>query len=92
MIFAFLGRDDYRRRAALASALSARRLADSRAGGLFLPGLFDLEKEGDVVWERFNSPKEKQTERYKNLVEAFETVWKENPLLPEIKIGVEKLS
>lgn len=54
--------------------------------------LLDLDREGDAVWERFNSPKGKQVERYKNLVEALETVWKENPLLSEIKAGVERLS
>lgn len=54
--------------------------------------LLDLGREGNAVWEKFNSPKEKQIERYKKLVEALETVWKENPLLPEIKAGVERLS
>lgn len=53
--------------------------------------LLDLGREGNTVWERFNSPKEKQIERYKKLVEALGTVWKENPLLSEIQAGVERL-
>lgn len=37
-----------------------------------------------------NAPKEKKIEQQK-LIQAFETVWPENPLLPEIKIKVAKL-
>lgn len=51
----------------------------------------DLKKEGDSVFERFNAPKEKQFERYTNLVKALEDAWTENPLLPEIKENLEKL-
>lgn len=53
--------------------------------------LTDLEVEGESVWDRFNAPKDKQLERYHNLIEALETVWPENPLLGEIKQGVNKL-
>ena len=51
----------------------------------------DLEKEGDSVFERFNAPKEKQFERYTNLIKTLEDAWAENPLLPELKENLEKL-
>ena len=53
--------------------------------------LADLEAEGKSVWERFNAPKDKKIEQQQKLVEAFDTVWPENPLLGEIKQGVAKL-
>lgn len=40
---------------------------------------------GDKIFEHFNAQKEKQLERYKKLIKALNTRWKENPLLPEIK-------
>lgn len=51
----------------------------------------DVAKDGDAVYEKFNAPKQKQLEHYKNLIEALDLVWKENPLLPEIREGVNKL-
>ncbi len=51
----------------------------------------DLEKEGDSVFERFNAPKEKQFERYTNLVNALETAWPENPLLLDLRESLNKL-
>lgn len=54
--------------------------------------LADLEAEGESVWERFNAPKDKKIEQQKKLIEALEAVWPDNPLLPEIKAGVEKLA
>lgn len=52
----------------------------------------DIEQEGESVWERFNAPKEQKIEQQKKLIEAFETIWSENPLLPEIRDGVDKLA
>lgn len=52
----------------------------------------DVEEQGDAVFEKFNAPKVKKLEQQKKLFKAFETVWPENPLLPEIKTGVEKLT
>lgn len=54
--------------------------------------LTDLEEHGEEVWTRFNAPKEKQIEHYNNLVEALSTVWPENPLLADIRVGVKNLS
>jgi (p)ppGpp synthase/HD superfamily hydrolase len=51
----------------------------------------DLEREGDKVFEHFNAPKEKQLERYTNLVKAFEDAWPENPLLPDLKENLKSL-
>jgi len=51
----------------------------------------DIAKEGDSVWQHFNALKEKQLERYRNLIEALQTVWPENPLLLEIKEKVIEL-
>lgn len=53
--------------------------------------LYDLEKEGDKVFEKFNAPKEKQFERYANLLKALEVEWQENPLLPELQENLQKL-
>ncbi|MEO6077463.1 MAG: HD domain-containing protein [Candidatus Andersenbacteria bacterium] len=53
--------------------------------------LADLEKEGELVWKRFGTAKDNKIQQQKNLLEAFETIWPENPLLPEIKSGVERI-
>jgi len=53
--------------------------------------LQDLEREGDSVFEHFNAPKDKQFERYTNLVKALENTWPENPLLPELKENLKNL-
>ncbi len=42
----------------------------------------DLEKDGEPVWDRFSEPKEKQLPLYEKHFEAFNSRWKENPLLP----------
>ena len=49
--------------------------------------LNDIDEQGEKVWERFNASKEKQICHYKNLVEALEKAWPENPLLGEIKMN-----
>lgn len=53
--------------------------------------LGDLEQYGDSVFEKFNAPKEQKIIQQQKLVEALEFVWPENPLLSDIKTGVEKL-
>lgn len=52
----------------------------------------DVSEQGEAVFEKFNASKEKKIEQQQKLIEAFETVWPENPLLAEIKQGVEKLT
>lgn len=51
----------------------------------------DLEIQGGSVWSKFNTDKDSKIEQQIKLVEAFETVWPENPLLSEIKEGVERM-
>ncbi|MFH1447127.1 MAG: HD domain-containing protein [Chloroflexota bacterium] len=51
----------------------------------------DVKEHGNAVFDKFNAPEEKKIEQQQKLMEAMETVWPENPLLPEIKEGVAKL-
>lgn len=45
----------------------------------------NLQTIGIGVFKYFNAPQEKQMERYQKIIEVLNQVWKENPLLPEIK-------
>ena len=54
--------------------------------------IHDVEEQGEVVFEKFNAPKEKKLTQQQNLVKALELAWPENPLLSEIEEGVEKLA
>lgn len=49
----------------------------------------DYKIEGDKMFKRFNSPKDKQLKRYNNLILEFKKAWKENPLLPNLNVAVE---
>lgn len=53
--------------------------------------LQDLEREGDRVFESFNAPKNKQFDRYTNLVKSLEVAWPENPLLMDLKENLQSL-
>ena len=53
--------------------------------------LFDYEKVGDSIWDRFNPEKEGTLWYYESLVESFEQAWPENPLLPDFKAVVGSL-
>ncbi|HBE90791.1 MAG: hypothetical protein A3E37_02790 [Candidatus Andersenbacteria bacterium RIFCSPHIGHO2_12_FULL_46_9] len=52
----------------------------------------DGEEQGDVVFEKFNAPKEEKLAQQQKLVKALESAWPENPLLPEIREGVKRLT
>lgn len=44
----------------------------------------DYKKEGDGIFERFHASKKEQLERYEKLIMVIDTVWTENPLLPDL--------
>lgn len=48
----------------------------------------DYLKQGDKIFLRFNASKEKQLERYQNLMGLLEKTWSQNPLLPEMKQAI----
>lgn len=56
--------------------------------------ILDYEKDGDVTFERFNSPKKIFLENYLNVINAISAKWLENPLLPDLKnisLQIEKM-
>lgn len=56
--------------------------------------ILDYEKDGDVTFERFNSPKKNFLENYLNVINAISAKWLENPLLPDLKnisLQIEKM-
>lgn len=53
--------------------------------------LFDYERIGDRIWDRFNPDKEETLWYYESLCEAFGEAWGENPLLSEFKILVGRM-
>ena len=54
--------------------------------------MFDHDRIGDVVWERFTANKAETLWYYEQLLEAFEQVWPENPLLPDFAAVVKRMS
>ena len=53
--------------------------------------IFDYDKIGDAVWDRFKPTKEETLWYYESLVTAFEEAWPENPLLPDFKTVVQRM-
>ena len=53
--------------------------------------LFDYERVGDRVWDRFNAGKDGTVWYYKSLADEFEKAWPENPLLPDFKALVDRM-
>jgi (p)ppGpp synthase/HD superfamily hydrolase len=53
--------------------------------------LFDFDRIGDKIWERFNAGKSDSIWYYEALATAFDQAWPENPLLPEFKAAVRRL-
>jgi (p)ppGpp synthase/HD superfamily hydrolase len=51
-----------------------------------------IDREGLTVLNRFNAPLPDQVEMNKKRYEALEKAWKENPLLPQLKELVDKLT
>lgn len=54
--------------------------------------LSDLEKDGEKAYECFSAPKEDIIKRFQNLLVELTKADPKNPLLPEIKKGVDKIS
>jgi (p)ppGpp synthase/HD superfamily hydrolase len=53
--------------------------------------MFDHDRIGDVVWERFTADKKETFWYYEQLREAFEKAWPENPLLPDFTAVVDRM-
>jgi (p)ppGpp synthase/HD superfamily hydrolase len=53
--------------------------------------LFDYDRLGDLIWERFNGGKNGTAWYYKSLAEEFEKAWPENPLLPDFQALVQRM-
>jgi len=53
--------------------------------------MFDHDKIGDRIWDRFNAEKEDTLWYYESLYEAFVDVWSENPLLPDLRAAIDRM-
>lgn len=53
--------------------------------------MFDYDRIGDDIWDRFNAGKDGTVWYYKRLAEEFEKVWPENPLLPDFQALVQRM-
>jgi (p)ppGpp synthase/HD superfamily hydrolase len=53
--------------------------------------LFDFDRIGDRIWDRFTASKEETIWYYTELARAFEDTWPDNPLLPDFKALVYRL-
>jgi (p)ppGpp synthase/HD superfamily hydrolase len=53
--------------------------------------MFDYDRIGDLVWERFTPEKEETLWYYTELCRAFGEAWPENPLLPDFEAVVERM-
>ncbi|HVZ37309.1 MAG TPA: HD domain-containing protein [Polyangiaceae bacterium] len=53
--------------------------------------MFDHDRIGDVVWERFTADKHETLWYYEQLRDAFAEAWPENPLLPDFTAVVERM-
>ncbi|SDE48079.1 HD domain-containing protein [Ruegeria marina] len=53
--------------------------------------LFDYDKIGSAIWDRFNPTKDDTLWYYESLAAAFTEAWPENPLLPDFRATVERM-
>ena len=53
--------------------------------------LFDYDRIGDQIWDRFNAGKEGTAWYYQGLADEFERAWSGNPLLPDFRMLVERM-
>lgn len=53
--------------------------------------LFDFDRIGDRVWDRFNAGKEGTVWYYEGLAREFEVAWPGNPLLPDFQSLVARM-
>lgn len=54
--------------------------------------MFDHDRIGDIVWERFTADKAETLWYYQQLREAFDQAWPENPLLPDFSAVVDRMA
>jgi len=54
--------------------------------------MFDHDRVGDRIWDRFIAGKEGTIWYYKSLAEEFERAWPENPLLPDFQVLVQRMA
>jgi len=53
--------------------------------------MFDHDRMGDQIWDRFNSGKDGTVWYYRSLAEEFEKAWPDNPLLPDFHALVQRM-
>lgn len=53
--------------------------------------MFDHDRMGDVVWDRFNAGKEGTVWYYESLVKEFENAWPGNPILSDFRALVQHM-
>ena len=53
--------------------------------------MFDYDKVGDKVWDRFNPEKEDTLWYYESLHDGFADAWPENPLLPDLRAVITRM-
>lgn len=53
--------------------------------------MFDYDRIGDAIWDRFKPAKEETLWYFESLCEAFAEAWPENPLLPDLKATVRRM-
>ena len=53
--------------------------------------MFDYDRIGDAIWDRFKPEKEETLWYYESLYEAFADVWPENPLLPDLQAVIDRM-
>ena len=53
--------------------------------------LFDYDRIGDRVWDRFSGGKEGTVWYYESLAQEFAKAWPENPLLPDFQALVSRM-
>ena len=53
--------------------------------------LFDYDRIGDEIWERFNAGKDGTAWYYRRLAQEFEKAWPDNPLLADFQSLVDRM-
>ena len=53
--------------------------------------MFDHDRIGDDIWDRFNAGKDGTIWYYRSLAEELEKAWPENPLLPDFQAIVQRI-
>lgn len=53
--------------------------------------MFDYDRIGDVIWDRFTPEKEETLWYYESVRDAFKDAWPDNPLLPDFEAVVERM-